>query len=80
MQEQERAANMKNLAVSIGAIVLVATATFVWSRAQHGPVQASTASSISIGPTAAQAAVSISPFDVMMNHKGPLPTEQWDPI
>jgi hypothetical protein len=71
---------MKKLMVSIGAIVLLATATFVWMRAQDGPVQAGTASFNSIGPTAAQAAVSISPLDVMMNHRGPLPTEQWDPI
>jgi hypothetical protein len=70
---------MRKLIFSIGLIVLAVTAVFVWSRTALVPLQASTASSISLGPTAAEAAVSISPTDMMMNHKGPLPAEAWEP-
>jgi len=74
---------MKTLIVSIGAIVIVATAVFIWSRTENVPLGASTASSIGFGPRAAvssEAAPLISPTEMMMNHKGPLPTAQWDPI
>lgn len=74
---------MKNLIVSIGAIVLIATAVFVWSHTALVPLQASTASSINFGPRAAvssEAAPLISATEMMTNREGPLPTEQWDPI
>jgi hypothetical protein len=62
-------------------IVLAAAAVFVWSRTSLVPIQASTASSISINqPVASEVPASISPTDMMMNHKGSLPAEQWDPF
>ena len=69
---------MRKVIFSIGAIVLVATAGFVWSRTALVSSQASTTPPISIGAAPAEAAVSISPMDMMMNYTGPLPAEQWD--
>jgi hypothetical protein len=71
---------MKKLFVSIGAMLFIATAIFVWSRTALVSLQASTATPIIVGSTAAQAAVSISPLDMMMHQQSPPPTEQWDPI
>ena len=59
---------MRKLTYSIGAIILAAAAVFVWSRTALVPLQASSASTINISQTAP-----ISPTDMMINHKGPLP-------
>ena len=58
---------MRKLMFSIGAIVIAAAAIFVWSRTALVPVQA-------------EEVVSMSPTDMMLNYKGPLPVEQWDAI
>jgi hypothetical protein len=71
---------MRKLIYSIGAIVLAAAAVFVWSHTTLVPIQASTASSISLNQAVAlEATTPISPTDMMMNHKGPLPAERWEP-
>lgn len=57
----------KRLLFSFGAIVLGAIAVFVWSHTALVSVQAVEAGAIS-------------PTEMMMNHKGSLPTEQWDAI
>ena len=78
-----RGYEMKNRIFSISAIVLAVAVVFIWSRTEHVPLQASAASSINFGPRAAvssEATQLISPTELMMNYKGPLPTEQWDPI
>ena len=73
---------MRKLIYSIGAIVLVAAAAFIWSHTALVPIQASTASSISLNQTVASelTASPVSPTDMMTNHKGPLPAEQWEPF
>ena len=58
---------MRKLMFPIGAIVIAAAAIFVWSQTALVPLQASPA-------------LSISPVDMMLNYKGPLPVEQWDAI
>ena len=58
---------MRKLMFSIGAIVIAAAAIFVWSRTALVSVQA-------------EEVVSMSPTDMMLNYKGPLPVEQWDAI
>lgn len=73
----------KQIIYSIGAIVLAATAVFVWSRTALVPLQASTASSISLNQAlkaSTDASVPISPTDMMINHKVSLPREQWEPF
>jgi hypothetical protein len=74
---------MRKLIYSIAAIVLAATAVFVWSHTALVPLQASTASSISLNPVVAVSSdlsAPISPTDMMMNHKASLPAEQWEPF
>ena len=74
---------MRKLLYSIAAIVLAATAVFVWSRTALVPLQASTASSISLNQALAassDASAPISPTDMMMNYKVSLPAEQWEPF
>jgi hypothetical protein len=56
---------MRKLFLSIGAIVIAATAIFVWSHTTLRPVKASQISTIS-------------PAEIAMNYKGPLPVERWD--
>ena len=58
---------MRKLMFSIGAIVIAAAAIFVWSQTALVSVQA-------------EEVVSMSPTDMMLNYKGPLPVEQWDAI
>ena len=65
---------------SIGAIVIAAAAVYVWSHTALVPLQASSASSISLNQAvASEATTPISPTDMMMNHNGPLPAENWEP-
>ena len=74
---------MQKLIYAIGAIVLAAAAAFVWSRTALAPLNASTASSINLTRTAvasSDATASISPTNMMMNHKGQLSAEQWEPF
>jgi len=56
---------MRKLFLSIGAIVIAATAIFVWSHTTLRPVQATQISAIN-------------PTEIMMNYKGQLPVERWD--
>ena len=71
---------MRKLIYSIGVIVLAAAAVFVWSRTALVSLQASTASLISLNiAVASEATAPISRTDMMINHKGPLPAEQWEP-
>jgi hypothetical protein len=71
---------MRKPIYSIGAIVIAAAAVYVWSHTALVPLQASTASSISLNQTvASKATAPISPTDMMMNHNGPLPAENWEP-
>ena len=58
---------MRKLFLSIGAIVIAATAIFVWSHTTLRPLQASQFSTIN-------------PSEMTTNYKGPLPVEQWDAI
>ena len=58
---------MRKLFLSIGAIVIAATAIFVWSHTTLRPSQASHTSTIN-------------PTEMTMQYKGPLPVEQWDAI
>jgi hypothetical protein len=58
---------MRKLMFTIGAIVIAAAAIFVWSHTVLVPSQASPR-------------LSISPADMMLIDKGPLPVEQWDAI
>ena len=71
---------MRKLIFASGAIVLIAITVFVWSRTALVSTHASTKFPINIGPAAAQAGVMVSPFDMMMNHKGALPMQSWDAI
>jgi hypothetical protein len=77
MHNESRTAAMRKLIYSIGAIVLAAAAVFVWSRTALVPIEASTASSITLNQTLAglssEMTATISPTDMMINHKGPLP-------
>jgi len=58
---------MRKLFLSIGAIVIAATAIFVWSHTTLRSVRASHISTIN-------------PTEMMMNYKGPLPVEEWNAI
>ena len=72
---------MRKLIYSIGAFVLAVMAVFVWSRTALAPLHATTASTISLNLAgSSQATASISPTEMMMNHKAPLPGEQWEPF
>jgi hypothetical protein len=71
---------MRKPIYSIGAIVIAAGAVYVWSHTALVPLQASSASSISLNQkVASKATTPISPTDMMMNHNGPLPAENWEP-
>ena len=73
---------MRKLLYSLVVIVLSATAVFVWSRTALVPLQASTASSISLNQalTASRdGSAPISPIEIMVNHKAGLPAQQWEP-
>ena len=63
-REQEET-TMRKLFLSIGAIVIAATAIFVWSHTTLRPVQATQISTIN-------------PAEIAMNYKGDLPVERWD--
>ena len=72
---------MRKLMYSIGAIVLAVAAVFVWSRTALTPIEAGTASSITLKQTLAglssETSVLISPTDMMINHQGPLPITKY---
>jgi len=72
---------MRKVIYAIAATILAVAVIFVWSRTALAPLQASTASSISLNQTLAASSVTsipISPTDMMMKHHGLLPAEQWD--
>jgi hypothetical protein len=81
-QEQERkAVTMRKLIYSIGAIVVAAVAIFIWSQTALAPSLATTASMVGFPQRTAVSpatAATISPADMMLNHKAPLRAEQWD--
>jgi len=58
---------MRKLFFSAGAIGIAVASLFVWSHTVLTPLEASPNSSIS-------------PMDMHVNYKGPLPVEQWDAI
>jgi hypothetical protein len=63
-REQEET-TMRKLFLSIGAILIAATAIFVWSHTTLRPLQASQISTIN-------------PSEIAANYKGELPVERWD--
>lgn len=70
---------MRKLIYSSTAIILGATAVFVWSRTALVSPQASTASSISLNRALAASSESISPIsphDMMRGYRGRLLVEQ----
>ena len=73
---------MRKLLYSIGAIVLTAAAVFIWSHTALVPIKASTGSVAALSGVAAssQGTASVSPTEMMINHKPALPTENWEPF
>ena len=58
---------MRKLALSIGALAIAFMVAFAWSQTVPTPSQAGVAASIN-------------PTEIMLNHKGALPIEQWEAI
>ncbi|MBR1230403.1 hypothetical protein JQ600_36545 [Bradyrhizobium sp. AUGA SZCCT0176] len=58
---------MRKLVFSIGALAIAFMVAFAWSHTVLSPSQAGVAGSIN-------------PTDLMSNHKGTLPIEQWEAI
>jgi hypothetical protein len=66
----------------IGAATLAVAATFVWSQNAFVSPRADSASTFRLSPAVAATPTTpaMSPFEMMADHNGPLPIEQWDAI
>ena len=74
---------MRKIIYSIGALLLVAVAAFVWSGPKNVPMKANSASTIAVSPKVAASSGALEPIlpiEMMINHKGPLPAERWQPF